>query len=137
MRLSSVSPLLSLMKRKDNVLFYMLLLMAAFDADSVCHAAVTYQRILSCFTKTSSEIYESTDLRTLSKQTIFIVHTLRTYFTRKAITFKSNRDHSNATRKFPWYTGKLGTREKRSAHACLPCFGRMFAIEIIRDSKTN
>ena len=31
-----------------------------------------------------------------------------------------------------------GTREKRSAHACLPCFrGRKFAIEIIRDNKAN
>ena len=30
-----------------------------------------------------------------------------------------------------------GTREKRSAHACLPCFRRIFAIEIIRDNKTN
>ena len=33
------------------------------------------------------------------------------------------------------------TREKRSAHACLPCFRREFAsaspIEIIRDTKTN
>ena len=29
------------------------------------------------------------------------------------------------------------TREKRSAHACLPCFRREFAIEIIRDIKTN
>ena len=32
---------------------------------------------------------------------------------------------------------KHGTREKRSAHACLPCFRRIFAIEIIRDNKTN
>ena len=31
----------------------------------------------------------------------------------------------------------VGTREKRSAHACLPCFRRIFAIEIIRDNKTN
>ena len=30
-----------------------------------------------------------------------------------------------------------GTRDKRSAHACLPCFRRIFAIEIIRDNKTN
>ena len=30
-----------------------------------------------------------------------------------------------------------GTREKRSAHACLPCFRHIFAIEIIRDNKTN
>ena len=30
-----------------------------------------------------------------------------------------------------------GTREKRSAHACLPCFRRIFAIEIIRHNKTN
>ena len=30
-----------------------------------------------------------------------------------------------------------GTREKRSAHACLPCFRPIFAIEIIRDNKTN
>ena len=30
-----------------------------------------------------------------------------------------------------------GTREKRSAHACLPCYRRIFAIEIIRDNKTN
>ena len=29
------------------------------------------------------------------------------------------------------------TREKRSAHASLPCFRRIFAIEIIRDNKTN
>ena len=32
---------------------------------------------------------------------------------------------------------KSGTREKRSAHACLLCFRREFAIEIIRDTKTN
>ena len=32
---------------------------------------------------------------------------------------------------------QCGTREKRSAHACLPCFRRMFAFEIIRDNKTN
>ena len=46
---------------------------------------------------------------------------------------------------FPWpsFTQTLkiqndrGTREKRSAHACLPCFRRIFAIEIIRDNKTN
>ena len=31
----------------------------------------------------------------------------------------------------------INTREKRSAHACLPCFRRIFAIEIIRDNKTN
>ena len=31
----------------------------------------------------------------------------------------------------------IGTREKRNAHACLPCFRRIFAIEIIRDNKTN
>ena len=31
----------------------------------------------------------------------------------------------------------MGTREKRSAHACLPRFRRIFAIEIIRDNKTN
>ena len=30
-----------------------------------------------------------------------------------------------------------GTREKRSAHACLPCFRREFAIEIIRDKKNK
>ena len=28
---------------------------------------------------------------------------------------------------------KIGTREKRSAHACLPCFRRELAIEIIRE----
>ena len=28
-----------------------------------------------------------------------------------------------------------GTHEKRSAHECLPCFRRIFAIEIIRDTK--
>ena len=31
----------------------------------------------------------------------------------------------------------IDSREKRSAHACLPCFRRIFAIEIIRDNKTN
>ena len=31
----------------------------------------------------------------------------------------------------------MDTREKRSAFACLPCFRRIFAIEIIRDNKTN
>ena len=30
-----------------------------------------------------------------------------------------------------------GTREKRSAHVCLPSFPRIFAFEIIRDNKTN
>ena len=30
-----------------------------------------------------------------------------------------------------------GTHEKRSAHECLPCFRRIFAIEIIRGNKTN
>ena len=30
-----------------------------------------------------------------------------------------------------------GTREKRSVHACLPCFRGIFAIEIIRDNKTK
>ena len=35
------------------------------------------------------------------------------------------------------YANQIGTREKRSAHACLPCFWRIFAIEIIRDNKTN
>ena len=29
------------------------------------------------------------------------------------------------------------THEKRSAHARLPCFRRIFAIEIICDNKTN
>ena len=37
----------------------------------------------------------------------------------------------------PSTSGVNGTREKRSAHACLPCFRRIFAIEIIRDNKTN
>ena len=37
----------------------------------------------------------------------------------------------------PSTSGVNGTREKRSAHACLPCFRRIFAIEIIRDSKTS
>ena len=31
----------------------------------------------------------------------------------------------------------MGTREKRSAHACLPCFRRIFAIEIIRVNKNK
>ena len=33
--------------------------------------------------------------------------------------------------------GLPNTREKCIAHACLPCFRRIFAIEIIRDNKTN
>ena len=38
---------------------------------------------------------------------------------------------------FTLHLDSCGTREKRSAHACLPCFRRIFAIEIIRDNKTN
>ena len=34
-------------------------------------------------------------------------------------------------------SNRCDTREKRSAHACLPYFRRIFAIEIIRDNKTN
>ena len=40
---------------------------------------------------------------------------------------------SNVMSLFVYY----GTREKRSAYACLPSFQREFAIEITRDNKTN
>ena len=39
--------------------------------------------------------------------------------------------------KFILSNSQSDTREKCSAHACLPCFRRIFAIEIIRDNKTN
>ena len=35
------------------------------------------------------------------------------------------------------YCATLDTHEKRSAHVCVPYFGLEFAIEIIRDTKTN
>ena len=46
--------------------------------------------------------------------------------------------NSNFVRNKKETTAHTGTREKRSAHACLPCFRReLFAIEIIRDNKAN
>ena len=52
----------------------------------------------------------------------------------------SNRTSSYGQRWGLWRVWKAsgrGTREKRSARACLPCFRREFAIEIICDNRTN
>ena len=51
--------------------------------------------------------------------------------------FGIGRSPSPGASKLPHIPVTAGTREKRSAHACLPCFRRIFAIEIIRDNKTN
>ena len=42
-----------------------------------------------------------------------------------------------ALNKCPFYIVAKGMCEKRCAHACLSCFWREFAIEIICDNKTN
>ena len=48
---------------------------------------------------------------------------------------KTSYDRCYLRDKIWWHIAS--TREKRSAHACLPCFRRIFAIEIIRDNKLD